>query len=286
MPLVSELILSDPNEGQSTHVVTSKGMAMNAPQLPGCMVGRMKIPMLERERNQNEMDHRNNDEIAVVEIGRQATPLQIRIRELPFADGVAGSTGGQLWCSGRVLAEEVLQFPDRVRGRRVIELGAGCGLLGMVVARVARWTLLTDGDEEVVRNLQYNLDLNSALWRLADGEEERELSVQRLPWDDIVAGDGWPPEERADVVLSSDTLFGSWGDTLAQAMLKVLAPGGLVMVVVPEDRRIGVAGFLEVMQASGYAFSETLRQSDSGEFRLYEGRSGLPLQSNVCGRGG
>ena len=52
------------------------------------------------------------------------------------------------------------------------QVGAGCGLLGIAVARLARSTLITDGDEEakplrcaaetsqVVRNLARNIELN------------------------------------------------------------------------------------------------------------------------------
>ena len=51
------------------------------------------------------------------------------------------------------------------------QVGAGCGLLGIAVARLARSTLITDGDEEakplrcaetsqVVRNMARNIELN------------------------------------------------------------------------------------------------------------------------------
>ena len=72
-----------------------------------------------------------------------------------------GSTGNQVWPSGSLLAELLLERPELVRGKRVVELGAGCGVAGLAAALAgASEVLCTDGDEEAVENLLHNVREN------------------------------------------------------------------------------------------------------------------------------
>ena len=58
------------------------------------------------------------------------------------ADG--NCLGAQVWECGAVLADWLERRPDVVAGERVLELGAGLGLVGKVAARGAASVLLTD----------------------------------------------------------------------------------------------------------------------------------------------
>ena len=72
-----------------------------------------------------------------------------------------GSTGCHEWEAGFFLAEFVLGNPQRFRGKRCCELGAGAGVVGVALHRVgAKSVELTDGDAATVRNLERNLGLN------------------------------------------------------------------------------------------------------------------------------
>ncbi|CAK9036814.1 unnamed protein product [Durusdinium trenchii] len=108
------------------------------------------------------------EEVCLSPVGHDV--FKVRIRELPMADGVHASTGCQLWSSSIVLARHLMARPELVEQKKVLEVGAGCGLLGIAVARLASSTLITDGDEEVVRNLARNIDLNRSLWS-SQGED-------------------------------------------------------------------------------------------------------------------
>jgi len=205
--------------------------------------------------------------------------LRIKIRELPMADGVHASTGCQLWCSSIVLAQDVLTRPQLVADKTVVEIGAGCGLLGIAVARLARRTLLTDGDEEAVRNLQFNLEVNEPVWRCSAAGEEvrnREASTRVLRWGEV---NGWPADERVQVVIGSDIIYGHWGDKVAEACLHMVAPGGIIMLAAAEDRRSGVRVFQEHLYAAGWHVSETKFCSERGNFRFYECRERQPGDS-------
>lgn len=203
--------------------------------------------------------------------------LRIKIRELPMADGVHASTGCQLWCSSIVLAEEILRRPELVAGKSVVEVGAGCGLLGIAVARLAKRTLLTDGDDEAVRNLQFNLEINEPVWRASGGDagvSPQDVSTRMLSWSEVK--EGWPSDERAEVVVGSDIMYGHWGDQVARACLHIVAPGGVILVVASEDRRSGCRGFQEHLSAAGWFVHETKFREERGDFRFYECRERQP----------
>lgn len=65
-----------------------------------------------------------------------------------------------LWNGGRVLADHLEAHPDLVRGRTVLELGAGAGIPSLVAASLgARGVVATDyPDPDVLAALQRNVD--------------------------------------------------------------------------------------------------------------------------------
>ena len=42
----------------------------------------------------------------------------------------------QVWASAHGVAKLLAESPDLVRGRRVLELGSGCGLVGLLAAKL------------------------------------------------------------------------------------------------------------------------------------------------------
>lgn len=73
-----------------------------------------------------------------------------------------GGTGCTTWSAGFYLAEFALTNPEIFVGKRVLELGAGAGVLGVVISRLpgVKELILTDGNEETLENLRGNLRLN------------------------------------------------------------------------------------------------------------------------------
>lgn len=71
-------------------------------------------------------------------------------------------TGGAVWDAGIVLADYVVRHPELVRGQRVIEIGAGTGLVGCVAGLVQQSqgsvavTDLPQMTEFIRRNLRCN----------------------------------------------------------------------------------------------------------------------------------
>ncbi len=71
------------------------------------------------------------------------------------------STGLALWLGSEVMCEHLIENPNLVKGKRVLELGAGLGLCGIACHYLgAKRVLLTDGDTDVLENLRHNVSLN------------------------------------------------------------------------------------------------------------------------------
>ena len=88
---------------------------------------------------------------------RRDEPL-LRIRIYPHHNDVAL----RLWEAGACLAEFFLQYPKYVAGKRVIELGAGVGLTGLIIAGrcAASDVYLTDYTPICRSNLEHNIQIN------------------------------------------------------------------------------------------------------------------------------
>lgn len=118
---------------------------------------------------------------------------------------ISGSktTGFRTWEGALHLAAYLLSATGQevIRGKKVLELGAGTGFLAILCGKqlVAEHVTTTDGDEGVVEALKENLALN--------GLGEQEVQATRLWWGDDLKGT-WVESEYAtepyDVVIGAD----------------------------------------------------------------------------------
>ncbi|GAX11363.1 hypothetical protein FisN_22Lh033 [Fistulifera solaris] len=82
---------------------------------------------------------------------------QLTVRIYPYHNDVAL----RIWEAGAALAEFLLQHPEWVAQRKVVELGAGVGLTSLVVAAgPATQVYCTDFTEMCLQNLQHNIERN------------------------------------------------------------------------------------------------------------------------------
>lgn len=151
------------------------------------------------------------------------------------------------------------------RGTRVLELGAGSGLLGMALAKVGADVTMTE-IREVVPHLQGVVDANrGALGGAA-------ITVRALDWRESPVADefkGFP------VVVASDVLIcDQWAGDLAKVLVAVAASARLVLVGTAR-RRDGiprfldaVAGAFDVDEVPGSDFDPAFAHADLQVFRL------------------
>lgn len=87
---------------------------------------------------------------------QQHRPVQIRV--FPQHNDVAL----KFWEAGACLAEYVIQYPDMVRHKRVLELGAGVGLTGIIMAGCCQSTSvhMTDYSVSCLDNMNHNIAMN------------------------------------------------------------------------------------------------------------------------------
>jgi predicted nicotinamide N-methyase len=68
--------------------------------------------------------------------------------------------GCALWDASIILARRIYAQPDVWAGLKVLEVGSGCGLPGIVAGLYTRESILSDYIAKTVANLQYNIDIN------------------------------------------------------------------------------------------------------------------------------
>jgi predicted nicotinamide N-methyase len=106
-------------------------------------------------------------------------------------DGFGAPYWAHYWAGGLALARYVLDNPNAVAGLRVLDLGAGSGLVGIAAAKAgARAVVAAEVDRYAVAALTLNMKLNGVSISVAHG--------------DLTDGD--PPRE-IDLVLAGDLFY-------------------------------------------------------------------------------
>ncbi len=164
--------------------------------------------------------------------------IGVKTNRLPY--GVA------LWPSAIALAHEVAERASEFAGRRVLELGSGMGLPGIVAASVGARVVQTDRDELALHLAQRNGTRNQVA-----GVEQR-----------VADWTAWTDADRYDWIIGADILYGAVQHEPIRAIFAAnLAPGGRVLVADP-FRGVGLR-FLEALEADGWRVS--YNQWDVGE---------------------
>ncbi len=141
-----------------------------------------------------------------------------------------------VWPSGAALARAIAAGPERVAGRRVLELGCGLGLPSMVAARAGADVLATDASTAAVVFARLNLALGGA------GGEAAVLDVAAAagggdaaaPGVATAAGEAPASDARFDVVLAADVVYDRRNVAPLVALVpRLLAPGGTVWLADP-----------------------------------------------------
>ena len=179
--------------------------------------------------------------------------------------GGSASTGAAVWNGANVATwflEHELGPAGAVRGKSVIELGAGVGFTSLVAdALGAAEVVITDGNEDVLKladaNIATNVDATSPSASASGG---RTIRTARLRWND--AGDEQPLLLSAagtpwDLVFASDVTYRKAGWADLTACLAHLTGPGTQTVLSMEPRNVGeVQGVLRLLEAQGLGWRE------------------------------
>lgn len=127
----------------------------------------------------------------------------LSILQSPSSLSTPGVTGAVMWDSGVVLAKFLEHSVDSgmllLQGKKVVELGSGCGLVGCVAALLGGQVFLTDLPDRL-RLLKKNVEAN-----LGHGNVRGSATVMELLWGDDPDQD--LIEQKPDYVLGSDVIY-------------------------------------------------------------------------------
>jgi predicted nicotinamide N-methyase len=135
------------------------------------------------------------------------------------------STGLSLWGGSEALCHYLIEHPDLIVGKSVLELGAGVGLCGIVAHHLgASQVILTDGDAQVLTKLRHNVKRNIR-------NDNNTTSCPQLIWgrnlDYLVQAYG-----QQDVILGSDLVYMTQSlEPLWQTVDKLLERNGFFLYV-------------------------------------------------------
>ncbi|UNI20823.1 Protein-lysine N-methyltransferase efm6 [Purpureocillium takamizusanense] len=127
--------------------------------------------------------------------GQLERPLRVR-------EDVRSGCGGQTWPAGLVLGKHMLRYHrGELEDARILELGAGGGLVGLAVAlacggREGRSRLLLTDQDEMLELMQHNIRLN---------EVDARASALVLNW-----GEPLPDtvvQQRPNVILAAECVY-------------------------------------------------------------------------------
>jgi predicted nicotinamide N-methyase len=148
--------------------------------------------------------------------------------------------GLALWPAAIALAHELVSRGADLRSRRILELGAGTGLPGIIAATYGADVVQSDRLEAALAVGRMNSERNgvpSIRHRLADWTE----------WTDV---------ERYDVILGADVTYAPRLQPFLRTIFDInLAPGGRLLLADPF--RSASVRFLESMEQEGWKVSVT-----------------------------
>ena len=174
-------------------------------------------------------------QLALIDADYQTGPLQADVMQAVIARPAYWAF---CWGSGLALARWLLQNPDVVAGKRVADVGCGCGI-GAIAAKMAgaKKVVACDNDQDALLSARTNAELNNVSLAFAD-------DVARL-------------ENGFDLILMADVLYDQNNYPLLQ-MAK-----SLTQTIIVADSRVQS---IEDTDFTIFHRSEGLTYPNIGEF--------------------
>ncbi|CAK9079242.1 unnamed protein product [Durusdinium trenchii] len=185
-------------------------------------------------------------------------------------------TGGVLWEAAIVLADYVARNAQRHswRGKKVLELGAGTGLVAIALALEGALVCATDGNPRVLEganvNVQGALGQSSSMVSLEvfDWNSANDLAQFRAkgPWDVILGSDLVYPGNAGKKCVDSNALAPPADETLI-GLLDALSDPKTEIILALKDRTGELERFHRRISQEGWSMQRAAQESIMPEFR-------------------
>lgn len=161
---------------------------------------------------------------------------------------------GQVWPSGRVLAQAMTSFD--IAGKRILELGCGLGLSSLVLQRRGADITASDHHPLAESFLQYNATQNML-------PHVRYCDLRWEIADELIG--------RFDLIIGSDILYEQGHAALLAAML-VRHAKPTAEILITDPGRGNSAAFTRELLAQGYTVTEQRSRFDDSDREPFRGR--------------
>lgn len=161
---------------------------------------------------------------------------------------------GQVWPSGRVLAEAMSDF--MVAGKRILEIGCGLGLSSLVLQRRGAEVIASDHHPLAETFLNHNAGLNGL----------RPMDYRDLAW-----AQPHPALGRFDLIIGSDILYERDHASLLSDLLHRHAKPHAELLITDPGRG-NSALFSRLMAAQGYAMNQQRSRFNEADTPPYRGQ--------------
>jgi len=130
------------------------------------------------------------------------------------ADAVWQSTGLTLWQASNHLCRYMVDHRDMFHEKRILELGAGLGLCGILAHHLGRncTVYITDGDSDALVHLRKNVKLNQQkVGASASADDKRMVTAAQLLWGQDTTEMFLEKHEESvqtfDMLIASDIIY-------------------------------------------------------------------------------
>ncbi len=139
----------------------------------------------------------------------------------------------KIWASSKALTQYLFEHPELVRGKKVIEIGAGIGQPSFAIAAICKEIVISDHNKDAVELITKNihhLGCNNA-------------TAMCLDWN------VFPESIKADVILLSDINYApEQFEPLLKLILQYILDGSEIIIATPQ--RIMASSFIEKLESN------------------------------------
>lgn len=195
----------------------------------------------------------------------------ILIKQVTKRQSAQADVGFVMWPSAIALSRWLISNPHIFHGKIVLELGAGCGLVGITAALIIAQTkhhkskqeiIITDVNELVLENITQNIKLNDveSIASVAKLDFYSQTGQNSGKW---IAGEmngiAEPERDAVDVILAADIICQPEDAVAAsKTIVDALRSGGVALIVCANaEHRFGVEIFASECESRGLEVSAT-----------------------------